>query len=201
MPSREQIRFSQPLADVRLARNIMGSELAARAEILRLQEREQSAFERGRLEGEKALSEQLMKQRGDLLEFQNGILSQLREAIPRVLAESEQAVVELAFEVATKLVAGMEVDAKLVEAAVQEALTQIEHSSSVEIHLHPNDLALLELVNSPLLASNVAGERIEFKTSSEVTTGGCMVETSFGTIDARRETKVARMREALALPV
>ena len=39
--------------------------------------REQAAYERGRRDGEKALSEQLLQQRGELLELQKGVLDSL----------------------------------------------------------------------------------------------------------------------------
>lgn len=38
---------------------------------------------------------------------------------------------------------------------------------------------------------------LRFAGSSEVTRGGCLVQTRFGVIDARRETKVEQIRQAL----
>jgi hypothetical protein len=96
-PWRESIRLHRPLRDARLAGK---EDLEARA-----QEREEAAFERGRVAGEKALGEQLVRQRADLLDLQSGVLESLRQAIPGVVRDTEVAVITLALEVARKLVA------------------------------------------------------------------------------------------------
>ena len=67
---------------------------------------EQAAFERGLAEGEKRLGEQLLRQRTELLELQNGVLASLRDAVPRVVRQSEAALIQVALEVARKLVGG-----------------------------------------------------------------------------------------------
>jgi flagellar biosynthesis/type III secretory pathway protein FliH len=38
---------------------------------------------------------------------------------------------------------------------------------------------------------------VRFQPSPEVTPGGCLVQTRFGVIDARRETKLELIRQSL----
>lgn len=181
MPSwSETLCLHQPLRDVALAGQL--PEAAAR-------ERERAAYERGRLEGERSLGEQLIQQRGELLELQNGVLHSLRQTLPQVVAECEQTLVCLAMEVARKLVADLPITAETVEAAVHNALSQVAEATPFSVLLNPEDLALLERVNAPTLLTTVGAEKIRFESSVEVTRGGCMVRTRFGTVDARRETK------------
>jgi flagellar assembly protein FliH len=188
-PLRETIRLAQPLKDAVLAR--CGDREAMSRDDLR------ASYERGRLDGERALSEQLIRQRAEVMELQTGVLTSLREAIPQVAREGERTLVALALEAAQKIVCGLPVSAEMIEAAVKEAIAQVEDSAGFTVQLHPEDLALLERTNSPLLLPQGGDERIRFQPSAHVTRGGCVVQTRFGVIDARRETKVELLRSAL----
>ena len=159
--------------------------------------REQVAFERGLAEGEKRLSEQLLRQRTELLELQNGVLASLREVLPQVVRQSESALIQLALEVARKLVSDLPVSAEMVEAALGSALAKVEDSAEFHVYLHADDLALLQKCNSPVLLPGPGNEAVRFQTSPEVTRGGCLVQTRFGVVDARRETKLELIRQSL----
>jgi len=158
---------------------------------------EQAAFERGVAKGEKRLGEQLLRQRSELLELQNGVLASLREAVPQVFQQSESALIQLALETARKLVGDLPVSVEMVETAVRFALSQVEESAEFHIYLHADDLALLQKCNSPVLLPGPGNEAIRFQASPEVSRGGCLVQTRFGIIDTRRETKLELMRQSL----
>jgi flagellar assembly protein FliH len=84
----------------------------------------------------------------------------------------------------------------VVEAAIREALTQVEETANVHVLLHAEDLALLRSSDSELVADAGSG-RLRLTSSPEVTRGGCVVRTHFGEVDARRETKLEQVRKAL----
>ena len=163
----------------------------------RNRQREKTAYERGLVDGEKRLNEQLLRQRAEVLELQNGILESLRQAVPQVVRQSEAGVVEIAIEVAKKLVSDLPISTEMVETAVRSALAQAEESAEIRIFLHADDLALLHRINSPVMLSGPGNETLEFHTSTEVTRGGCLLETRFGVIDTRRETKLKLIRKSL----
>lgn len=192
-PLRETIQFAQPLRE---ARALCGTNLAGRNN--GVVATEQAAYERGRREGEKALSEQLLRQRGELIELQNGVLKSLRHSITDVTQECEGAMVALALEIAGKLVSDLPISSEMIEAAVREALSNVEQKSSLTVLLNPMDFELLQQANAPVLLSDVGGERLKFQTSPQVSRGGCMVQTHFGVIDARRETKLEAFKQSLA---
>ena len=91
----------------------------------------------------------------------------------------------------------MPVPAEMIEAAVRETLAQVEESAVFSVQLHPEDLALLQRMNSPVLLSPSTGERMRFEASSEVSRGGCLVKTRFGLVDGRRETKFELLQKSL----
>lgn len=184
----ETIRLPKPL------RNVVPSGFSLDAS---QQDPWQRGYDQGRIDGEKALSEQLMKQRGELTEFMQGTLNSLRQAVPQVIRDTENMVVSLALEVARKLVSEMPINSQMVEAAVRDALTHAESSAQVTVRLHPADLELLQSSGSTLLTSTDGPNTFRFLSSMEVSRGGCMVETRFGTVDARRETKFDLLKKGL----
>jgi len=186
----QTIPFNAPLTDVKLVRS-------GEREVLRNEDLKAS-FESGRMEGERALSEQLIRQRAEVMELQTGVLASLRDAVPQVTRDCEGMLVTLALEAAHKFVSEIPVSAEMLEGAVKEACAQVEDCAEFAVQLHPEDLALLERTNSPLLLPQGGKDRIHFHGSGHVSRGGCIVQTRFGVIDARRETKLELMKNALS---
>jgi flagellar assembly protein FliH len=188
----DTIFFSEPVREVRVLAGAPAQDWHAF-----LQEREQAAFENGRRAGETALSEQLLRQRTETVDLQRGILASLQNAFPKVAHEAESALIDLALEAARKIVASLPVDLVLVEGVVREALRQVEDSAEIVVQLHPEDLALLRQHQSPVLNGSPDSGPLRFVQSSEIERGGCVVQTRFGLIDARRETKIEQLRQSL----
>ncbi len=192
-PWHETVRLPAPPRDVRLSR-VLDPEQALEA---RLDEQRRACYERGRLEGEQSLSALLVQQRQETQQLADGVLRALRDAVPQVVRSAERNLVTLALEIARKLVAGLPVSAEMVEAAVRDALAQVEQATEFLVQLHPADLALLEKHGSPLLHETSESRQLRFQASTEVTPGGCLVLTRFGTVDARRETKLDLLQRSL----
>jgi flagellar assembly protein FliH len=188
----DSIRLEQPLRNVCLLTDAPAQDWEAH-----LREREEAAYEQGRRDGERALGEQLLQQRNEMVELQNGVVNSLQRTLPQMIQEAESTLMNLALESAQKIVAGMPVDAAMVEAVVREALKQVEDTAEIVIQLHPDDLALLRKHESPLLNGLPETGPLRFAGASEVTRGGCIVQTRFGMLDARRETKLEQLRKTL----
>jgi flagellar assembly protein FliH len=188
----DTILFDRLLREVRL---LAGAPAQDWQQFLR--ERETAAFENGQRAGETALNEQLLKQRNETIELQRGILASLQATLPKVAHEAETALIDLALEAAKKIVADMPVDVALVEHTVREALRQAEDTAEIVIQLHPDDLALLRQHQSDVLNGSPESGPLRFAPSSEIGRGGCLIQTRFGLIDARRETKIEQLRQSL----
>jgi flagellar biosynthesis/type III secretory pathway protein FliH len=190
-PWSEKLALLKPLRDVRL-KDEAGAEARAAAE-----EELRASYEKGRREAEQALSQQLFQQRAEVHELMSGVLNSLRQAVPQIVRDTENAMIALSLSVAQKLVGGLSISAVMVEEAVRDALAQIEGTAQFTVRLHPDDLALLQKSDSPLLTDGGAGREFRFLSSTEVTRGGCLVQTQFGTVDARRETKLDLLQRTL----
>ena len=186
----QSIKLGKPLRDL----IVSGQSTEAEAPQSSIQ---QAAYERGKQDGERALSEQLLRQRNELIELQNGVLKSLTDSITHVTSECEGAMVALALEIAGKLVADMPITSEIVEAAVREALASVEQKGSLAVLLNPMDYEMLQTANAPVLLTDIGGERMKFQPSPQVTRGGCMIHTNFGIVDARRETKLDALKQSL----
>jgi vacuolar-type H+-ATPase subunit E/Vma4 len=187
----ESIAFAQPLRDVALAR--FGNRRVIHEQDL------EAAFQRGRIEGERSLSEQLLRQRAAVVDLHNGVLASLRDAVPQVIRDTENVLVEIAFEVARKIAAGAPIDAAQLQASVQEAVAQASDTAELTVQVNPADLALLQALKSPMLNPQ-DNRNIQLVAANHITRGGCVVQTRFGIIDARRETRAEMLRNSLQLP-
>ncbi|MFM1945701.1 MAG: hypothetical protein RI897_4683, partial [Verrucomicrobiota bacterium] len=67
----------------------------------------------------------------------------------------------------------------------------------VQVSLPAEDLEVLRVGGSGLMEEGEGGVQLHFHSSPEVTRGGCVVRTRFGTIDGRRETKFDQLRKEL----
>lgn len=187
---RETIRFAQPPREVELSASWPGDVER------RIQERERAAAERGRAEAQKLFGEQMIQQRQELMTLQDGILGALKDSIPGVVRDCETHLAALALEVARKLVDEMPISAEMVEAAISTAMRQVEESSHYTVFINPADLQLLEAKTSSLLGGSET-RKITVTASNEISRGGCIVETPFGRVDARRETKFDLLKNAI----
>ena len=170
-----------------------------------LQAREQAGYERGWREAEERLtrqSEALRQEwetnhRSEVIQ----VLENLNERVHAQMAEAfkalEKHVIMLAAEAAVKLTSGIPISADMVDAYVREAMNLVEHDTEIAIVLNPEDLALLEQHQSTLL--NRAGTHpvVKFRADPKLSRGGCLVETKFGELDARRETKIELLKKAV----
>jgi len=186
------LAFAQPVRGVSLGSPVPAPDVTAL-----LREREEQAYARGLMDGEQRLGAQLLQQRNELVELHSGVLNSLRQAASQVTLDAETALIEIAFTVAQKLVAEIPISHELVAANVRSALAQGEEATEFFIQLHPEDLELLQRNTSELLSPSPRQEKMHFLPTPEVARGGCLVRTQFGVIDARRETRLERVRQTL----
>ena len=116
------------------------------------------------------------------------------EAADRVEPEA----VELAVRIAEKVVAGsVDVEPARLLDVVRGALRTIVERERVVVLVHPDDLDLLRDGLAELTGSLGGIEHLEVQEERRVARGGAILRTSFGEVDSRIETKLARAREAV----
>jgi flagellar biosynthesis/type III secretory pathway protein FliH len=146
--------------------------------------------------GQKILGEQLIEQRKQLLDLQNGLLRSLENALPEVATECEKSLVFLALESARRVVHDTPINEALVERTVMTAIAELKDTAEYEVLLHPEDLSLLVQAQSGILPL-AENKRIRFTPDPRIARADCVVNTRHGSIAATREHMFEKMESAV----
>lgn len=126
------------------------------------------------------------------------LLAEAAVARERALAGMQEEIVDLALEVARKVVArDLEVSRSGATEICAAALARVRRSRAVLLRVHPEELPKVE-ASSKLLASVLAeGAGLRVVADDEVGRGGCVIESDLGRVDARLDTQLAAIERAL----
>lgn len=174
-----------------------------------LQAREEAGYNRGRSDAEEQHQrklEELRRQwqeewetahRAEVIRSLESLNHNVHQQMSETFKALEKHAIMLAAEAAIKLTAGIPISADTVEAYVREAMNLVEQDTEITVLINPQDLALLEQHQSSLLNRAGASPVIRFRPDEKIGRGGCRLETRFGEMDARRETKIELLRKAV----
>lgn len=105
----------------------------------------------------------------------------------------ESDAIALAFEAVCRIVGERSGCAELVEGAVRTAIGSLRAGTLLRVRLNPADFPLLAPTGAaPDLAGDAA---VEWIADHGVDSGGCILDTVQGSLDARMETQLVRLRQ------
>jgi flagellar assembly protein FliH len=165
------------------------------------QEQVQAAYDRGFNDGKQVATGTMMveiqKQREILKNF-DGQVDQLQSKFGNLMAQAEESIIELALALAENIVAEkIKSDKSVVVAQARKSLAQLHGADAVVLRLNPADVDALELAQSTLIADPMSMPKIKLESDHTVEEGGCIMESSLGTVDAQLRTQFAKMAEKL----
>lgn len=105
------------------------------------------------------------------------------------LDDLETDAVALAYEAVCRIVGESPRNQETVSGLVRQALGQLRGGTLLRVRLHPGDLAALQ--GDTLM---VRHPRVEWLGDATLTSGGCVVDTDHGTLDAQLDRQLARLR-------
>jgi len=154
---------------------------------LGLDEGRERAFSENKLEFEKRLK--------DL----DGLIDSITKIKSQLLVEHEAHIVKLLFYVARRLVM-QEISAKpeSILPVLESVLKDVESSEAVKVLVSKSDLEFLNQISAQSGADNELLKRAQFEEREDVTPGGCIVETNYGSIDASLEKRFEKLWDTLA---
>lgn len=123
-------------------------------------------------------------------------LNRARLAYPRAVKENQEKLVELALQVAEKII-GEEIAARpeLVLGTLETALTRVTDMESVTIRVNPEDLPIVQEKEEQYRDMLSQVKKLEFVASPKIQRGGVFIETSSGTVDATIKTQLSVINE------
>jgi len=113
----------------------------------------------------------------------------------RIIKTAERDLVELSIEIAKKLVhREVKLDEKIIATLVRVALDRLTTKKGIKVTVNPLDS---EVLNNEL--KDLLGEEgtIELKTDDDLRRGDCLVESDYGSIDARISEQFKEIEDGL----
>ncbi len=148
---------------------------------------------------ERAAEQKIAAQVKSLLPALKAAVQQVEQSRAAWLKHWERQAVHLAAAIAERVIRKeLSRDPEITLTLVREALELAAGSADIRIYLNPDDHRALGAASRLLIDELNRAGNAEVVTSSEVSSGGCRVETRFGAIDQQIETQLARIEEELA---
>nr|WP_239094334.1 FliH/SctL family protein [Bacillus sp. B15-48] len=154
------------------------------------QEAYEIGIEEGRDHGLEQYREQIVQARN--------LLEAAYEEKNRVIQEAEPFVIELSMEIAKKIIQQeLKTHEESLLPMIKESLSSVYESSSLSIHVAPDDYQFVQKQRPHLLG--VVNGKVEVKILPDysIQHGGCMIHTSSGSVDARIDVQLSEIKKAL----
>ncbi len=155
-----------------------------------------TAVQQGYKEGHEEGTEAGNKELANRLDALDQLLKQISENYADDIAGREASVVEVVFAATTKILGTELVKAEGVVAVVRQVIKQVARSNKLIVHLSHKDKNLLVEAQN-ISRRETFDEEVEIIADDHVTSGGCILETGSGSLDARIEVQLQNMRECL----
>jgi flagellar assembly protein FliH len=188
--SYKNVYFEHPLREVTLA-------YSGRPKVAEEQARqmEREAYIRGREEATNELNQQILHNRREVHQLLGETLETLDVKVSDCLKDIFREIPDLVIRIASQVLGRLDLDAVTIRAIVDDVLGDLPTGKHpIDVFLSPRDLDVFRSY-SDSLENDYPG--IHFKDDPRLVSGDCRVESLFGTIDARIETKLRHVREQL----
>jgi type III secretion protein L len=128
----------------------------------------------------------------------NGAVADVNAARDRYLAENEPELIRLAVRIAQKIIgAELRVNPEAIVSIARECLQGVRRERSLTLRVPPADVDLVRRTIDVLREAVGPHRSIEVVGDPAVGSGGCIVESEYGVIDARLETQMRCLEEIL----
>ncbi|MBI2431649.1 MAG: hypothetical protein HYV26_02130, partial [Candidatus Hydrogenedentes bacterium] len=163
------------------------------------QSKVEQAFKEGHRRGLDAGRKEFLESTAHAAEALEAAAQAIREARETFLASLESQVIELVALICQRVLQReVRTDPELVQTTVRRALGKISDQQRLRVRVHPADRDALRRHRLTLLEDFKGIEELEIEADESVTPGGCVVESGFLHVDARIESVLANVLEALS---
>jgi len=165
-------------------------------------EARQTAYEEGRREGYAAGRREAETEAAAMRSQAEELLRMARAEREEQLQAVRAEIARLAVSVAEKILRRrLNDDPELVVAMVGEAIRRAHNGETLRVRANPRDVPLIEAHEGELAASVAGLKNLELIEDLGIAPGGCVVETGHGYIDARIDSQLELVENALRAAV
>jgi len=153
----------------------------------------EKGFEQGKRDGE-ALGRKAYELQAKRF---SAVIDAIRHKGEELLASYEPVFIELVLEISKALIhQELAIKPEVVRLCLEQGLAMAVKGIPIRVHLHPEDLELIQQVETPS-NEETTGHILEFMADSSVERGGCLLETDMGVIDATMTTQWRTVSQAM----
>ena len=155
-----------------------------------------AAYEQGFRQGEEAARQALIAQLSPVLGAFQQATAEIGHLRATVLQQAEEDIITLAFQLAHKIIQREVLEQREVLATtLKRALEHVVEQDQVIVRVHPDDVHYATEIKEAL--GHVRGDikTLTVQGDTSVGRGGCVVESSLGTIDARIEAQFEELEQ------
>jgi len=173
--------------------------------VLTTDERVEQAYQKGFAagkteglrEGEYAGFEQGSQKTGPLVSSIKEALIQLDRIREETYRHIEKEVVELALAIAQKVICReISTNQETVLCVAKAALAKVDNPGKIKIKMNPSDLQFINATRHQMSNPILDIDNVTFEAEESIQSGGCVVETDLGEIDARIERQLQAVEES-----
>jgi flagellar assembly protein FliH len=155
-----------------------------------------AAYEQGLRQGEEAAREALTAQLSPVLSAFQQATTEIAHLRTTVLQQAEEDIITLAFQLARKIIQYEALQHREVLAAtLTRALEHVVEQNQIVVRVHPDDLHYATEIKEELGLARGDIKTLTVQGDTSIGRGGCLVESSLGTIDARIEAQFDELEQ------
>ncbi len=165
---------------------------------MRVEEAKRDGFARGYEEGREQIEQEVRDEYAHRMDQAKAVLEQAHDLKKQIIQESEPFLLELSTAIARKIVdQQLTLTPEWSKELVKKALERHRMKGKVAVCVSPAQFALVQDAREELLLAVDAQTELQILPDVTVQDQGCVVRTSYGNIDARIDTQLKEIKEAL----
>ncbi|NQX65760.1 flagellar assembly protein FliH [Paenibacillus alba] len=158
----------------------------------------QAGYEEGYQQGMAQAEEVLRQEYGEMLAEAKAILEQSYKLKQQIIQESEPFLIELSTSIAEKVIGRqLTLNPEWVIDLIQTVLSRRREKGIIALCVAPSQFAYIQDAREELLTSIDSQAELQIIPDSTVQDRGCVIRSSFGSIDARIDTQLKEIKSAL----
>lgn len=158
----------------------------------------QQGYDLGRDEGQESAYLEKTAELSQSLTRIDSMIQSLVNLKGQLVKQNEASLMELVFKIASKI-AMSEVarDPELILTVLQQAAAEAQDEESILIRLAQSDLEFIDSIKARLGQEFEFLRRAKLETSEEIQSGGCVLITNFGQVDATIEKRLEKVWQSV----
>ncbi len=154
--------------------------------------------ELGLIEGTEKAFQEAKLELTQRLSSMESLLQRMEQLKNRLLIDNEATLIQLVFHTAKKMaLRDLKDNPEAVQHILKDVVGEIQENERVTVRLSPDDLQFLESLQEKSGQKIESLQRVKFVAEESITSGGCKIETDYGSVDATVEERVERTWQTL----